>query len=65
LLVSNLKAKEVTVQIFDGDKLIYTEMIDNPQGLHKIYKIDQPGTPEGISFKVTTASGFEAYAAIR
>ena len=65
LLVSNLKSKEVTVQIYDGDKLIHTEMIDNPQGLHKIYTIDNPGTPEGISFKVTTASGFEAYVAAR
>ncbi len=65
LLVSNLEAKEVTVQIFDGSNLIHTEVIDNPQGLHKIYKINQPATPEGISFKVTTASGFEAYAATR
>ena len=40
-------------------------MIDNPQGLHKIYTIDNPGTPEGISCKVTTASGFEAYVAAR
>jgi hypothetical protein len=65
LLVSNLEAKEVTVQIYDGDKMIHTEIVDNPQGLHKIYTIDKPGTPEGISFKVTTASGFEAYAATR
>lgn len=65
LLVSNLEAKEVTVQIFDGSKLIHTEMIENPQGLHKIYTIDKPGTPEGISFKVSTSSGFEAYAASR
>ena len=63
LLVSNLEAKEVTVQIFDGMNLIHTELIDNPQGLHKIYTIQKPGTPEGISFKVSTASGFEAYVA--
>ncbi|MFN3997997.1 hypothetical protein [Algoriphagus sp.] len=63
LLVSNLEAKEVTVQIYDGMKLIHTELIDNPQGLHKIYTIQKPGTPEGISFKVSTSSGFEAYVA--
>ncbi|MBN7813235.1 hypothetical protein J0A68_19930 [Algoriphagus sp. H41] len=65
LLVSNLEAKDVTVQIFDGDKLIHTEAIDNPQGLHKIYTITKPNFPEAISFKVTTASGFEAYAAAK
>lgn len=65
LLVSNLEAKDVTLQIFDGEKLIHTELIDNPQGLHKIYTINNPATAEGISFKVTTASGFEAYAAAK
>jgi hypothetical protein len=63
LLVSNLEAKEVTVQIYDGMNLIHTELINDPQGLHKIYTIQKPGTPEGISFKVSTASGFEAYVA--
>lgn len=63
LLVSNLEAKDVTVQIYDGDNLIHTELIDNPQGLHKVYTIDRPGSPEAISFKVTTSSGFEAYVA--
>jgi hypothetical protein len=65
LLVSNLKAKEVTVQIFDGSNLIHTELIENPQGLHKIYTIEKPANAEGISFKVSTSSGFEAYAATR
>lgn len=65
LLVSSLESKEVTVQIYDGSNLIHTELIDNPQGLHKIYTIDKPGAPEGISFKVVTASGFEAYAAAK
>lgn len=65
LLVSNLKAKEVTVQIFDGSNLIHTELIENPQGLHKIYTIAKPSNPEGISFKVSTSSGFEAYVATR
>ncbi len=60
LLVSNLESKEVEVSIYDGDKLIHTEKIDNPQGLHKIYTIDRPSA-EGISFKVKTASGFESY----
>ena len=63
LLVSNLEAKDVTVQIFDGDKLIHTETVDNPQGLHKVYTIDKPAYPGAISFKVTTASGFQAYVA--
>lgn len=60
LLVSSLEAKEVEVSIYDGGKLIHTEMIDNPQGLHKIYTISKPSA-EGISFKVKTASGFETY----
>jgi hypothetical protein len=60
LLVSNMQAKEVEVLIFDGDKLIHTERIDNPQGLHKIYTIKNSGEA-GISFKVKTASGFEGY----
>ncbi|MDG1278027.1 MAG: hypothetical protein P8O16_12155 [Algoriphagus sp.] len=60
LLVSNLDSKEVEVMIYDGDKMIHSEMIDNPQGLHKIYKIEQAGK-DGISFKVKTASGFESF----
>ena len=60
LLVSSLDSKEVEVSIYDGGKLIHTEKIDNPQGLHKIYTIVRPGS-EGISFKVKTASGFESY----
>ncbi|WP_133555393.1 hypothetical protein [Algoriphagus boseongensis] len=63
LLVSNLEAKDVTVQIFDGDKLIHTEEVNNPQGLHKVYTIERPGFPDAISFKVTTSGGFETYVA--
>jgi len=65
LLVSNLEAKDVTVQIFDGDKLIHTESVNNPQGLHKVYTIEQPASPDAISFKVTTSSGFETYVAAK
>jgi len=60
LLVSNLDSKEVEVMIYDGEKMIHTEKIENPQGLHKIYTIENPGK-EGISFKVKTASGFEKF----
>jgi hypothetical protein len=60
LLVSSLDAQAVEVVIYDGDKIIHTEMIDNPQGLHKVYTIEKAGK-EGISFKVKTASGFEKF----
>jgi hypothetical protein len=60
LLVSSLDALAVEVLIFDGDKVIHTEKIANPQGLHKIYTIENPGR-DGISFKVKTASGFEKF----
>ncbi|GAB2476568.1 MAG: hypothetical protein EP311_01010 [Cytophagales bacterium] len=63
LLVSALDAKDVTVQIFDGDKLIHTETVENPQGLHKVYTISKPAFPEAISFKVSTGAGFTAYVA--
>lgn len=63
LLVSNLEAKEVSVTIFDGDHMIHTERIDNPQGLHKIYDIAQPNG--NITFKVSTDSGFESYVSSR
>ncbi|MDF2158829.1 hypothetical protein [Algoriphagus sp. CAU 1675] len=59
LLVSNLKAKDVTVSIYDGDKLIHSEKVENPQGLHKVYSIEKPGA--NISFRVTTAGGFNKY----
>ena len=62
LLVANMDSTEVTVAIYDGDKMIHSEVIDNPQGLHKIYTISKPNSPEGISFKVSAANGFEAYA---
>ncbi|MFC3879004.1 hypothetical protein ACFOSV_02395 [Algoriphagus namhaensis] len=60
LLVSALDSKDVKVLIYDGGKLIHTETIDNPQGLHKIYKVKQ-ASAEGVSFKVETASGYEGY----
>ncbi len=60
LLVSNMESKEVEVLIYDGDKLIHSEKIDNPQGLHKIFTIKNSGNA-GISFKLKTASGFEGY----
>ncbi len=60
LLVSNLEAKDVEVSIFDGGKLIHSEKIDNPQGLHKIFTVDK-ASKEGVTFKVKTASGFESY----
>lgn len=60
LLVSNLDAKDIEVMIYDGDHLIHTEKIDNPQGLHKIYSIESV-SGAGINFKVKTASGFEGY----
>jgi flagellar hook assembly protein FlgD len=63
LLVSNLEAKEVLVSIYDGDHLVYSERIDNPQGLHKIYDIAKPSG--NITFKVSTASGFESYVSSR
>ncbi|GMQ28837.1 hypothetical protein Aconfl_14800 [Algoriphagus confluentis] len=63
LLVSSLEAKEVTVQIFDGNELIHSEVVENPQGLHKVYTISKPAYPEAISFKVSTAGGFTAYVA--
>ncbi|WP_051315996.1 hypothetical protein [Algoriphagus vanfongensis] len=59
LLVSNLDAKDITVSIFDGDHLIHTEKVNNPQGLHKIYSIKKPGA--NISFKVSTAEGFDRF----
>lgn len=62
LLVSNLQAKDVEVLIFDGDELIHSEKIDNPQGLHKIYTIEKPSS-KGINFQVRTASGFQSYVA--
>jgi hypothetical protein len=63
LLVANLEAKAVTVQIFDGDQLIHTELVDHPQGLHKVYTINKPGFPDAISFKVSTANGFSSFVA--
>ena len=60
LLVSSLEAQAVEVMIYDGDKMIHTEMIDNPQGLHKIYTIEKAGK-DGISFKVKTSTGAENF----
>lgn len=63
LLVSNLEAKEIMVSIYDGENVIHTERIDNPQGLHKIYDIAKPSG--NITFKVSTASGFESFVSSR
>ena len=63
LLVANLDANAVTVQIFDGNQLIHTELVDNPQGLHKIYTITKPGFPDAISFRVSSSNGFSSFVA--
>lgn len=60
LLVSKLDQKDVEIMIFDGGNLIHTEKVENPQGMHKIFTIEQPSS-EGISFKVKTSSGFESF----
>jgi hypothetical protein len=60
LVISNLEAKDIEVSIFDGNKLIHTEKVEDPQGLHKIYTISRPSA-EGISFKVKTSTGFESF----
>jgi flagellar hook assembly protein FlgD len=65
LLVANLEAKDVQVQIFDGGQLIHSEAIDHPQGLHKIYTINKPGFSDAISFKVIVDQKLITYAAIR
>lgn len=65
LLVANLEAKEIQVQIFDGGQLIHSEAIDHPQGLHKIYTINKPGFSDAISFKVIVDQKLITYAAIR
>jgi hypothetical protein len=63
LLVANLDAKAVIVQIFDGNQLIHSEQVDHPQGLHKVYTINKPGFPDAISFKVSTTNGFSSFVA--
>ena len=63
LLVANLDAKAVTVQIFDGNQLIHTELVENPQGLHKVYTITKPSFPDAISFRVSTSNGFSSFVA--
>ncbi len=60
LLVSAPEEEELKVLIFDGGKLIHTEMVLSAQGLHKIYKVKR-ASEDGISFKIETASGFEEY----
>lgn len=59
LLVSNLEASEITVSIYDGDELIHSELVTDEQGLHKIYAIKKPSSE--ISFRVSTAGGFNKY----
>ena len=63
LLVANLDANAVTIQIFDGNQLIHTELVANPQGLHKIYTITKPGFPDAISFRVSSTNGFSSFVA--
>lgn len=60
LLVSSMEARDVKVLIYDGGKLIHTETVDNPQGLHKIFKVERESAA-GVSFKVETASGYQGY----
>jgi hypothetical protein len=63
LMVSSMQAKEVTVYIYDGEKLIHSEVVENPQGLHKIYSISKPGA--NISFRVASENGFDKFLSVR
>ena len=63
LLVANLLGQEITVQIFEGDKLIHTDLVDNPQDLHKVNTINKPDFLEAISFKVSSPNGLSAFVA--
>jgi len=60
LISAHQEEEEIKVLIFDGGRLIHSEMVLDPQGLHKVYKVERP-SGEGITFKVETASGFEEY----
>ncbi len=62
LLVSNLEAKDITVSIYDGDQLIHSELVTDEQGLHKIYSIKRPSSV--ITFKVSTANGFDKFLSV-
>ncbi|MDN3204931.1 hypothetical protein [Algoriphagus sediminis] len=60
LISAHQEEEEIKVLIFDGGRLIHSEMVLDPQGLHKVYKVERP-SGEGITFKVETSSGFEDY----
>ncbi|MDN3204930.1 hypothetical protein [Algoriphagus sediminis] len=63
LLVSTLTASNVKVSIYDQDKLIHSETVSNPQGLHKIYTVEGP-SDSGVSFKVESLSNAKVATAL-
>lgn len=60
LRLSSLEAEDIIVKIFDRGELIHTEKVNNAQGLHKIYKV-KSASPEEVSFKVETSTGYSTY----
>lgn len=63
LLVSSLESAPFSVAIYDGDKLIHSEQVADAKNLHKIYTIKNP--TGAISFRVTSADGFDKYVSAR
>jgi hypothetical protein len=58
LLVNALLASDLTVNIYENDKLVHVENISNSKGFEKIYVFNQKIPGSRVEFYVSSSDGF-------
>lgn len=65
LLVNSMLATDMSVLVFENDRLIHEETFENVSGFHKLYKIEGVSPTSRLEFFVKTSDGFKNVLAAR
>jgi hypothetical protein len=65
LLVNSMLATDMSVLVFENDRLIYEETFENVNGFQKLYKIEGVSPTSRLEFFVKTSDGFKNLLAAR
>ena len=65
LLVNSILASDMTVEVYENDRLIHEEKFENVSGFHKLYKIEGVRPTSRLEFLVKTSDGFKNVLAAR
>lgn len=58
LLVNSLLPSDLSVMVFENDKLVHEEKIDNTLGFQKLYRLERINPSSKVEFYVKSSDGF-------